>query len=162
MVNFSFWIFSFTYQSSRISVECFINHSAVWNYSIKKYFFFLCYRVCILKNDSPFLLQICPKLCYFIHEYACLLPKRSAISEKLAINTNAFGRTALYTSQFWEISKKLERQWAPLHPWSTLLRWSGVPTGLHVFGSFLQNGWPFRQKTCIFMNEIAKFLANLK
>ena len=35
-----------------------------------------------LENDAPFL-QICPKL-NFIHEYACLLPDRSTISEKLA------------------------------------------------------------------------------
>ena len=36
-------------------------------------------------------MQICPKLSYFIHEYACLLPERSAISEKLAKNTYASG-----------------------------------------------------------------------
>ena len=29
-----------------------------------------------MKNDPPFLLQICPKLCYFIQEYACLLPDK--------------------------------------------------------------------------------------
>ena len=51
-------------------------------------------KVCRLKNDPPFLLQICPKLCYFIHEYACLLPESSAISEKLAKNTGPSGRTA--------------------------------------------------------------------
>ena len=39
-------------------------------------------RVCLLKNYPPFLLQICPKLCYFINEQSCLLPERSAISEK--------------------------------------------------------------------------------
>ena len=27
---------------------------------------------CILKYYTPFLLQICPKLCYFIYEYAYL------------------------------------------------------------------------------------------
>ena len=43
---------------------------------------------------TPLLFQICPKLCYFIHEYACLLPDRSAISDKLAKNTYACGRTA--------------------------------------------------------------------
>ena len=47
-----------------------------------------------LPVDSPFLLRICPKLCYFIHEYECLLPERSAISEKLAKHMNACGRTA--------------------------------------------------------------------
>ena len=35
---------------------------------------------------------ICPKLCFLIHEYACLRPEMSAICEKLAKNTN--GRTA--------------------------------------------------------------------
>ena len=41
-----------------------------------------------LENYPPFLLQICPKFRYFIHEYACLLP------ERLAKNTYACGHTA--------------------------------------------------------------------
>ena len=44
-------------------------------------------KVCLLKNDPPFLLQIYPKLCYFIHKYSCLW-------EKLAKNTCACERTA--------------------------------------------------------------------
>ena len=32
-------------------------------------------------NDPHFLLQICRKLCYFIREYTCFRPKRSAIVE---------------------------------------------------------------------------------
>ena len=49
---------------------------------------YLTQRVCLLKNDPPFLLQICPKLCYFIHEYACLKAESSVIAEKLAKNSN--------------------------------------------------------------------------
>ena len=47
-----------------------------------------------LKNYPPplFLLQICPKRCYFIHEYACLY--------------------AWKVSHFGEISQKHERLWA--------------------------------------------------
>ena len=62
------------------------------------------WQCCFLRKDekgrhikgsaSWKILQICPKLFYFIHEYACLLPERSAISEKLAKNTGPSGRTA--------------------------------------------------------------------
>ena len=48
-------------------------------------------RVCLFKND-PF--SIFPKTLYFIHEYACLRPVRSAIAEKSAKKTNNRGRTA--------------------------------------------------------------------
>ena len=39
-----------------------------------------------LEKWPPFFIADLPNLCYFIHEYACLLPERSAISEKLAKN----------------------------------------------------------------------------
>ena len=82
--------------------------------------------------SHPLYWQICPKLCYFIHEYAC---NRSAISENLA-NTNDSGPTLAhrytvdftsglpntwsfpktyfihgYTLLFWEISENLEQPW---------------------------------------------------
>ena len=36
-----------------------------------------------LKNDTAFLLQICPKLYYYIHEYACFMLDKPPIFEKL-------------------------------------------------------------------------------
>ena len=65
-------------------------------------------------RPPPILLQICPKLCYFIHEYACLLPDRSAISDlphiwylpkTLLFHWQIWMFKAWYTSQFWGISK---------------------------------------------------------
>ena len=47
-----------------------------------------------LEKWPPFFIADLPKFCYFIHEYACLLPERSAISDKLAENMYACGRTA--------------------------------------------------------------------
>ena len=55
---------------------------------------------------SLFLLQIYPKLCYFIHEYACLRPESSAITKKLAktqttVGTPLHGRSALHGRFKW-------------------------------------------------------------
>ena len=54
-----------------------------------------------MKNDPPFLLQICPKLCYFIHKYACLLPERSAK------NTGPYGALHKRPHQNQAIAQKL-------------------------------------------------------
>ena len=65
-------------------------------YSLNTFVYIVGYylkRDCLLKM-SPFLLQICPKLFYFIHEYACHRAERSAITGKLAKNINDRGRTA--------------------------------------------------------------------
>jgi len=45
-------------------------------------------RACLLKNDP----QICPKLCYFINEYACRWLYIPSIFEKLAKHRNDRGR----------------------------------------------------------------------
>ena len=57
------------------------------------------YRLTILKRLplgklSHFLLQICPKLCYFIHEYACFRLEMSDVSVKMAKQPNDSGSTA--------------------------------------------------------------------
>ena len=88
-----------------------------------------------MKDDPPFILQICLKLCNFIHEYACLLPDRSAISEKLAKNTYTCERTApkvvrcstgVNLSEFPHI--KYGEDMRNLHLWSV------APIGVRVFG----------------------------
>ena len=46
-------------------------------------------------TPPPFLLQICSKVVYIIYEYACLMPEKSAIAEKLAKKTTTMGTTQL-------------------------------------------------------------------
>ena len=92
---------------------------------------------CLLKNDPPFLLQICPKLCYFIYEYACLLPERSAISEKkllwwLALELRSTYWDLVRTSFLQFYMTNFNNLWRG-RLWSGRL-WSGAPTGPRVFG----------------------------
>ena len=38
----------------------------------------------------------------------------------------------------------------------------GAPTVVRFFGEFLRNDYPFRPKTCILVNKLTKFKANLE